>query len=142
MTHTNAIGTIIYNERKRKNLTMKELADQIGVSESMISYYENGKRSPKLSTLKKLADVFSLSAQEMMFPEAPALTPEAPFVVPELDFTNSADALNFILNQNQIYHFDGANPVNLDDEGIILYANELLTMIRMANEFIAKKYSK
>lgn len=40
-------------------ITQKELASAIGVSESLISQWEKGKRTPSVKTLKKLAKAFS-----------------------------------------------------------------------------------
>ncbi len=36
------IGKFLYNARKKKNLTQKELADKIGVTNKAISKWENG----------------------------------------------------------------------------------------------------
>ena len=47
--------------RKEKNITMKKIGEIIGVSESAVSQYENGKRQPDHETLTKLADFFEVS---------------------------------------------------------------------------------
>lgn len=47
--------------RKDKNMTMKQLGQIIGVSESTISLYENGKREPDYETMLKIAEVFDVS---------------------------------------------------------------------------------
>ncbi len=52
--------------RKEYGMTMKELADKIGVSESAISQYENGKREPGYETLIKLAGLFNVSADYLL----------------------------------------------------------------------------
>ena len=44
----------IREARKKKALTMKELAQKVGVVESAISMYETGKREPDYSTLVKI----------------------------------------------------------------------------------------
>ena len=41
--------------RKARGITMKELGDMLGVSESTISLYENGKREPSYELLLKLS---------------------------------------------------------------------------------------
>lgn len=46
--------------RKQKNITMKQLGEIIGVSESAVSQYENGKRQPDQTTLIKIADYFNV----------------------------------------------------------------------------------
>lgn len=47
--------------RKQRNITMKQLGDIIGVGESTISQYENGKRQPDYETLHKIANYFDVS---------------------------------------------------------------------------------
>ena len=43
--------------RKAKKLTSKELAARLGVAESTMSLYENGKREPDFNTLGRIADI-------------------------------------------------------------------------------------
>lgn len=52
--------------RKRAGLTMKELADRIGCSESAISQYETGKRQPDYETLLKISDYFGVSVDDIL----------------------------------------------------------------------------
>lgn len=47
--------------RLSKDLTLKKVADEIGISENLIGKYELGKREPKLKTWIKLADYFNVS---------------------------------------------------------------------------------
>lgn len=47
--------------RKIRNLSMKQLGEKVGVSESTISLYENGKRQPDHEMLKKLSSVLNVS---------------------------------------------------------------------------------
>lgn len=52
--------------RKERNLTMKRLGEVIGVAESTISLYENGKRQPDNDTLQKLADYFNVTVDYLL----------------------------------------------------------------------------
>ncbi len=52
--------------RKEKNITMKQLGKMIGVSESAVSQYENGKRQPDIDTLIKIADFFNCSMDYLL----------------------------------------------------------------------------
>lgn len=47
--------------RKEKMLTMKQVGEYLGVSESTVSMYETGKRQPDNDTLIKLAKLFNVS---------------------------------------------------------------------------------
>lgn len=53
--------SVIRELRKKQNLSMKELGALIGVSESTISLYENGKRQPDYETLIKISNFFNVS---------------------------------------------------------------------------------
>jgi len=52
--------------RKQKDLTMKDLGNQIGVSESTVSLYENEKRQPDQDTLLRIADYFQVSIDYLL----------------------------------------------------------------------------
>lgn len=51
------MGALIKRLRQKKGLTQLELAQKIGVSQSVIGLYEVDKRNPKPGTLNALADV-------------------------------------------------------------------------------------
>lgn len=52
--------------RKARGITMKELGDMLGVSESTISLYENGKREPSYELLLKIAEFFNVSVDYLL----------------------------------------------------------------------------
>lgn len=54
---TETMGALIKRLRQKKGLTQLELAQKIGVSQSVIGLYEVDKRNPKPGTLNALADV-------------------------------------------------------------------------------------
>lgn len=51
----------IKRERESVGLSQKALARQIGTSQQAVSFYESGKREPKLETWQKLADALNVS---------------------------------------------------------------------------------
>lgn len=64
---------LIRELRKQHGLTMRELGEKIGVSESTISLYETGKREPNYETLLKIAELFNVSVDYLLRGEdAPA----------------------------------------------------------------------
>ena len=46
--------------RCKKNITMRQVGNMVGVAESTICCYETGKRQPSLTTVKKIADLFKV----------------------------------------------------------------------------------
>ena len=47
--------------RLQKGLSQSELAKKVGISNQIISFYENNKREPKIENWQKLADFFGVS---------------------------------------------------------------------------------
>ena len=52
--------------RKLKGLTIKEVSEDTGISEQVLSYYENEKREPKKETWIKLADYYCVPVAYLM----------------------------------------------------------------------------
>lgn len=60
--------------RQEKDLTLKELADILGVSEATVSRWENGKSDIRGKNLKKLSDFFDVSESYLLgYIERPSL---------------------------------------------------------------------
>ncbi len=49
--------------RKKKNITIKELALKLKLTRNAITQYETGKRTPSLQTMQKLADALEVDLQ-------------------------------------------------------------------------------
>lgn len=56
----------IRNYRSKLNLTQKELAKILKVSQSTIGMWENGERKPDIIMLKKLAEIFGCTADALL----------------------------------------------------------------------------
>ena len=52
--------------RKQMKMTMKQLGDMLGVSESAISHYETGKRQADFETLLKVAEIYDVSLDYLL----------------------------------------------------------------------------
>ncbi|GAB3334916.1 hypothetical protein GCM10027429_16770 [Marivirga atlantica] len=52
--------------RKQKGWTQQDLADQLEIKRPLIGSYEEGRADPRLNTLLKLADLFEVTADEML----------------------------------------------------------------------------
>lgn len=59
-------GNLIYECRKKLNLSQSDLASFLDVSNKAISKWENGKSKPNIDTLKKLSALFNMSIEEML----------------------------------------------------------------------------
>jgi len=58
--------TNLKTKRLAWNLTQKQLAEIIGVSESVISRWENGSRFPRFNMLVKIAEHFNLTIEQLL----------------------------------------------------------------------------
>lgn len=47
--------------RKEKNLTLRELAEELKIGKSTLSEYENAQKDPSLTNVKKIAGYFNES---------------------------------------------------------------------------------
>ncbi|MGG1444382.1 helix-turn-helix transcriptional regulator [Brevibacillus laterosporus] len=59
-------GKRIREQRKKLNLTMKELGQKINVAESTVSGYESETRKPDIEIIKKLSDLFEVSSDYLL----------------------------------------------------------------------------
>lgn len=61
----NLLAKKIQNLRKEKNLTQREVADKLGVSEQAVSKWETGETMPDLERCRKLAEIFEDSLDDL-----------------------------------------------------------------------------
>lgn len=59
----------IRKTRKEKGLTQEELAERMGVTQSMVGQYETNKQPPKLDTLKKIAKALDVPENYLLIGE-------------------------------------------------------------------------
>lgn len=52
--------------RKSKDLTQKEIAEDLGITQPTYQQWESGKRSPTAETLEKLADYFDVTTDYLL----------------------------------------------------------------------------
>lgn len=54
--------------REKRGIKQFELADLLGVAKSTISMWETGERKPDIVTLKKLAELFQCTTDDLLEP--------------------------------------------------------------------------
>jgi transcriptional regulator with XRE-family HTH domain len=78
------LAAFIAARRRERGLSLRQVAESMGVSKSNIYYWESGKVRPKAGALEKLADVLGVSAADL-FTLAGYTQPEGlPSVAPYL----------------------------------------------------------
>ena len=78
--------------RKNKGLTQAEIANIIGMSQSVYARYESGKIDPPIETLKALADYFGVSVDEILGRDSSAPAPKR-MTAPMPDFLSNETVL-------------------------------------------------
>lgn len=73
--------------RKKKGLSLQQVADAVGVGNNTISRYETGKREPKLETWQALANFFDVTV-----PYLQGIDEE----IYDLKFPTKKEAIDFI----------------------------------------------
>lgn len=60
------IGFFIAEQRKKKKLTQRDLADKLNVTDKAVSKWERGLSLPDISLLPRLAEIFEISIAELL----------------------------------------------------------------------------
>ena len=63
------IGEFIFKLRKGKNLTQKQLAEKLNVTNKAISKWERGLGAPDVSLLRQLSEILGISVNELLLGE-------------------------------------------------------------------------
>lgn len=61
-----AIGQNIAELRKSQDLTQRELAERLGVSQSHVARWESEKTQPRSRALKQLSEFFGVTVEELL----------------------------------------------------------------------------
>ena len=61
-----ALAKRISKERKKRGISLEQLAYEMGISKGNLSDIENGKRDPRYSTLKAIADGLDISISSLL----------------------------------------------------------------------------
>ena len=60
------VGKLIYELRKEKNMTQKQVAELMNISDKTISKWERGLGCPDVSLLLSLSNIFGVSMDGML----------------------------------------------------------------------------
>ena len=65
-------GNRLYKLRRKAGLSQAQLGEKVGLSNKAVSKWENGLAKPGLDIVRKLADVLSVTAEDLLYPPADA----------------------------------------------------------------------
>lgn len=81
--------------RQQKELSQTEMAKIIGVSQKCISDYEMGKTEPDATTLKKIADYFHTTVDNVIEHEVPYLLDKSTLTSEQREIVELVPQLNY-----------------------------------------------
>ena len=61
-----SMGETIYNLRKEKGMTQKDLADKLGITDKAVSKWERNVAYPDTATIPALAEILEVSVEELL----------------------------------------------------------------------------
>lgn len=61
-----SVGRFIAKLRKEKNLTQRDLAEKLGITNQAVSKWERGENLPDISILMELAKIFNVTVDELL----------------------------------------------------------------------------
>ena len=64
--HMNSFSIILSSLRREKRQSQRHVASELGVSQALLSHYENGAREPKLDFVIKACDYFDVTADYIL----------------------------------------------------------------------------
>lgn len=115
--------------RKEKNITVAELAKELGISQSMLTNYENGNGTPRDESIwEKLSQIFGVSKSHVM-----GLTTD-------IEMANKKKPLKVVVDMSQPVSIQPKNQTDLD----VLMKLDLIDSDDMEelSEFLDKLLSK
>lgn len=80
------LGKFIAEQRKTKNLTQKQFAEKLNVTDKAVSKWETGKGYPDIEMFEKISEVLDVSVSELL--EGKQISKEDIFVVSETQIVN------------------------------------------------------
>lgn len=134
------LGIKLRELRLKSNKTQQEVANILCINRVTYTQYESNKRSPQPDMLKKIADLFNVSLDELLGRTIANST--AQDKLSTRDEQQIADDLEKMLtdldNQNSMAAMGGTVE---DDEDRELLKASLLTSMRLAKKLAKKKYT-
>ena len=68
------MGALLARLRKERNMTQRELAEKLNITDKAVSKWERGLSCPDLTTLPALAEILDLSVEDLVRASAPRPT--------------------------------------------------------------------
>ena len=94
----NKFAEIITSTRKRRGISQKQAALELGISQSLLSHYENGARECSLDFLVRLSDYYGVSC-DYLLGHSTAKTSRSASAQRQRSFTRTLEALMLLVER-------------------------------------------
>ena len=127
--NTEKIGNFIKEKRKEKNLTQKELAIKLNITDRAVSKWERGLGCPDVSLLENLSKILNVSIVEVLNGEE---------IKEEIKNKHLINSINY---SKESYSLKIKNNLNVILISIIIFISVLLIVFNVSNYYkLNKKY--
>ena len=75
------IGQRIRDERERQNMSLKQLALEVGITSAALSQIEKGKRSLKIDLLLKIADTLHITPNDILGRDVSVMSNNTKYII-------------------------------------------------------------
>lgn len=131
--------------RKAKKITVKDLAEQLGIAQSMLTNYENGSSIPRDQSIwEKLSDYFEVSVSYLM-----GLT-DTFNTIPPTEENATVRTITIDAEQVQKTYIDGKQPIEVIMSSLEEYAllanmqmlgqEEIVSLLQTVQAWIQEKH--
>lgn len=143
MSNNNGLGEYLLNERKKRNMSLREFADLIGISHTYLKKLETGINpntgKPVSPTIEMLSDISkSLHVSLEYLLEMSGYLKVNNLADEYQSFTTPQEALNFILKQEMIADYGGYDLDTMSDDEIMEMAEDVADMLKI----VSRKHKK
>ena len=127
--NTEKIGNFIKEKRKKINLTQKELADKLHITDRAVSKWERGMGCPDVSLLEDLSKILDVSIVDILNGEE---------IKEEIKNKHLINSINY---SKENYKLKIKNNLNVVLTSIIIFVSLLLILFNISNYYkLNKKY--
>lgn len=136
-----SLGNKIKYLREKQNITQKEFAQKIGVSNVVLSRYETDERKPDYDTLQRIAEYFEVSIDYLLGRTNNSASTSKAIELLDKDEKDIAKRLEAIMNEldsNSALAFDG-EPMNEVTRELV--KAQIESNLRTAKEMAKKKFT-
>lgn len=143
MSNNNGLGEYLLNERKKRNMSLREFADLIGISHTYLKKLETGINpntgkpvSPTIEMLNDISKSLHVSLEYLL--EMAGYVKNSNLNNEYNSFSTPQEALSFILKQEMIADYGGYDLDTMSDDEIMEMAEDVADMLKI----VSRKHKK